>query len=199
MSEKDKKERPKKKKTDDWELEAPLDLETTLEELINSPPFKEASDQHGHSETAGTRIPNWLMRRVHKLVEMPGSPYELASDVLRDAIYNGMRVLHMRFKMSADWDVEAKMAAVVDASGASRRIRGQFEDLETGLEDLCRDGDHNKAAEKLSDYVMAAVELENEWYRGKVFRLIDNSRAVKEVLQYCTGEVQKLIKRGGKQ
>lgn len=197
-SKEQKEPRTRKKKVDDWELEAPLDLEATLEELMVAPPFKEASDQHGHSETAGTRIPNWLMRRVHKLLEMKGSPYELASDVLRDSIYVGMRILHMRYRMSADWDVEAKMAAVVDASGASRRIRGQFEDLEEGLEDLCRDGDHSKAAEKLSEYILAVIELENDWHRGKVFRLIDNSRVVREVADHCTSDIQKLIKRGGK-
>ncbi len=139
----------KREKADDWEVEAPLDLAATLEELIASPPFKEVSDEHGHSATAGTRIPFWLDRRVKLLKEMHGSPYELVSDVLRDAIFLGMRVLAMRHRMSPDWEVETKLAQIIDATGASRRIRNQVEELIKAIDEMLRDNDMDKAAEHL--------------------------------------------------
>jgi len=145
--------------------------------------------------TAGSRIPMWLHRRVVGLRELPGSPYELNSDVLRDALYLGMQILGMRYKTSPDWNVETKMAAVVDASGASRRIKSQFDSLAVGLEELCRDGDERKAAERLSEYVLAANELDDEWHKSKVFRFLEDSSVVRDVLNYCPSSIQKLVHR----
>ncbi len=188
----------KREKADDWEVEAPLDLAATLEELIASPPFKEVSDEHGHSATAGTRIPFWLDRRVKLLKEMHGSPYELVSDVLRDAIFLGMRVLAMRHRMSPDWEVETKLAQVVDATGASRRIRSQVEELIKAIDEMLRDNDMEKASEHLTDYVLAAVDLENEWHKKKVFDILNGSRVVKDVAQYCPRATQQILGLGGK-
>ena len=188
----------KREKADDWEVEAPLDLAATLEELIASPPFKEVSDEHGHSATAGTRIPFWLDRRVKLLKEMHGSPYELVSDVLRDAIFLGMRVLAMRHRMSPDWEVETKLAQVVDATGASRRIRSQVEELIKAIDEMLRDNDMEKASEHLTDYVLAAVDLENEWHKKKVFDILNGSRVVKDVAQYCPRATQQILELGGK-
>lgn len=184
-------------KPSDWELEAPLDMVASLEELISASPFKEASDEHGESVTSGTRIPMWLHRRVVKLREMPGSPYEVNSDVLRDAVYVGLQILHMRYATSPDWNVERKMAAVADATGAGKRVRAQVEELISGLEDLHAEGDEEQAAQRLSDYVMAAKELDIDWLRERVFRMLRASRVVKDVADKCSKEVQKLL-GGGK-
>ena len=89
-----------------WEPEQQFDLAATLEELINEPPFKEVSGDTGDSVTSATRIPMWLYRRVVKLKELQGSPYELTSDVLRDALFIGLRILNMRYRVNPDWNVE---------------------------------------------------------------------------------------------
>lgn len=188
----------KKKKPSDWELEQKFDPAATLQELIEEPPFKEVSDEHGHSATAGTRIPFWLQRRFQKIIEMPGSPYDLMSDVLRDALYRGGRILQMKYSMSADWDTETKMAAAVGATAASRRIRSQVEELIQGVDEMFRDGDVDKAADSLTDYVIAATDLDSDWHREKVFKLLNDSRVVKELLDHCPPEVQKLLEQEGK-
>ena len=188
----------KKKGKDDWELEKPLDLAASLQELIDSPPFKEASDQYGHSATAGTRIPFWLERRLRIIVEMPGSPYGLMSDVFRDCVFLGARIIHMRHSSSKDWDVERRMAATIDAVSEARRIRKQFEDLVAGLDEMHRDGDIDKASEHLTDFVLAAVDMENEWHKEKVFKLLQDNRIVKDMVPFCPEEVGKLISQGGK-
>jgi len=182
-----------KSKPSDWELESSFDLALTLEEFINSPPFKEASDEKGESVTSGTRIPMWLHRRVVKLREMGGSPYEVNSDVLRDAVYLGLQILHMRYGMSQDWDVERKMAAVVDASGALRRHRSLFETLVAGLDELYEEGDIDQAAHRLSEYIAAANELESKWHRGVIFKMLKGSKVIREVSRSCSKEVKNLI------
>ncbi len=190
------KSKDKKKKKHDWELESPFDAAASLEELIDAQPFKEASDERGESVTAGARVPLWLHRRIVKLKELPGSPYEVNSDVYRDCIYAGLQILHMRYGMSPDWDVERKMAAVADATGAGKRIRNQVEELINGLEDLHAEGDEEQAIQRLSDYVMAAKELERNWLRERVFRMLKANRVVREISEGCDDEVQKLL--GGK-
>lgn len=194
-------EQPAKKpkaKPSDWELESTFDLASTLEDLINAPPFREASDEKGESVTSGTRVPMWLHRRIVKIKEMPGSPYEVNSDVLRDAVHIGLQILHMRYRLSSDWEVERKMAAAIDASGALRRMKGQLEMLVGGLEELHEGGDIDQAAHRLSEYVLAANELENKWHRERLFKLLAANRIVKEIATACPPEVEKLIKKGGK-
>lgn len=191
--------REKKKRSGvDWDPEKAFDAGATLEELINAPPFREVSDEHGHSATAGSRIPFWLQRRFRKMVEMKGSPYDLISDVLRDALFIGGRVLSIRYSMSTEWDVETKMAAAVDATTLSRRIRGQVEELVRGLDDMVKDSDTSKAAEHLTDYVLAAIELDNDWHREKLFTLLNGNRTVKDLVKHCQPEIQKLLEQGGK-
>lgn len=181
------------KKRESWNPEAQFDLATTLEELINEPPFREVSGDTGDSMTAGTRIPLWLHRRVTRLKEMPGSPYDLQSDVLRDALYIGMRVLNMRYRMSQDWDVEAKMASIVDAASTSRRLKRQVKELVDGLDDLWRDGDEEHAAESLTNYIHSAVELESSWYRRKLFSLLKEDKTIQVVAKRCDPKLWETI------
>ena len=186
------------KKASDWQLESPLDEAVTLEQLIEESPFKEASDEGGNSTTAGTRIPMWLNRRIIKLRELSGSPYELNSDVIRDALYIGLRVLHIRYKMGPEWHIETRLAAVVDATAATRRIRNQVGELIGGLEEMYNDGDTNKAVEQFTEYVEAASELEAGWHKEKVFTVLLENKVVRELLDYCRNDIQKLVKAEGK-
>lgn len=185
----------KKDKQSDWELEAPFDLAATLDELISDSPFKQASDESGQSTTAGARIPSWLQRRIVKIKELSGSPYELNSDVIRDALYIGMRVLHLRYRMTKDWEVETKMAAAVDATAFSRRIREQVDLLVDGIDEMFRDGDADKAAQNLRNYVLAVVELENTWQRDKIFKTLGESKAIRDLLPYCPKDVQMILEK----
>lgn len=181
-----------------WTPEEAFDPAATLQDIIDAPIFKDVGDEHGHSITAGTRIPFWMNRRLRKLIEMTNSPYEIMSDVLRDAIYRGVWILVIKYAMGTDWNVETKMAAAVDAVTTSRRVRSQVESLIAGLDDMARDGDMEKASEHLTDYVLAAVEIDNDWHREKVFTILNDSKVVKDVVQNCPDEVKKLLEQGGK-
>ena len=189
MSEPRKKEGPQA----GWEPEEVIDLAATLQELIDEPPFKEVSEEGGSSTTAGARIPGWLLRRIVRLRELKGSPYDINSDVIRDAIYIGLRVLHLRYKITSDWEVETKLAAAVDAVSAGRRVRRQVEELVAGLDEMYRDGDLDKAASNLSEYVLAAVNLESTWHRDKVFQILAESRIVPDIAKRCPEGVRKIL------
>jgi len=188
----------KDKQDTSWEPEALIDLAATLQELIDEPPFKEVSDEGGSSATVGTRIPNWLLRRVVRLRELKHSPYDINSDVLRDSIYVGLRVLHLRYGLTPDWEVETKLAQTVDAVNATRRIRSQIEELVGGLDEMYRDGDVDKAVRNLTDYMMAAVELESGWHKDKVFKLLSESRVVRDIGGHCGEAVKKMLEKGSK-
>lgn len=191
---------PKKetKKQSDWELESSLDEGVTLDQLIDESPFKESSDEAGNSVTAGTRIPMWLKRRITKIREMSGTPYELDSDVIRDALYIGLRVLHIRYKTSPDWHTETRLAAAIDAVGASRRIRSQVNELVAGLEEMVNDKDKKKAAEHLTDFIDIAGDLEDGWHKEKLFKILNESKVVEELLEKCSPEIQDTIEKYSK-
>ncbi len=191
-------DKKKAKKDASWEPEAALDLAATLQDLIDEPPFKEVSDESGESTTAGARIPNWLLRRIVKLKELSGSPYDINSDVIRDAIYVGLRILHLRYKLTPDWEVETKLAAAVDAVSAGRRVRRQVEDLVAGLDEMFRDGDVEKAAHNLTEYVLAAVALDSEWHKSKVFQILTENRIIGTVAEHCGVTVRKILEKGSK-
>lgn len=183
----------RERSAEDWEPEEAIDLAATLEELMSEPPFKEVSSGGENSVTAATRIPMWLYRRVVRIRELKGSPYDINSDVLRDALYIGLRVLHIRFGQTPDWDVETKLAAAVDAVSFSRRVRAQVDELVNGLDEMVKDGDMEKAARNLTDYMLAAVELESVWHKDKVFKLLGESKVIRDVAKNCGDAVQKIL------
>ncbi len=181
------------KKKSSWDTESALDMGTTLEDMIEEEPFKEASDESGNSVTAGSRVPMWLHRRVVKLRELSNSPYDVNSDVYRDAIYQGLHVLHMRYGLSVDWGVDKQMAAVVDATTAGVRVRNQVEELVKGLDELKSSGEEGLAVESLEKYVAAANELTDNWRRERVLKLLAASRSVREFADSCSVEVRAII------
>jgi len=187
----------KDKKQDQWELEAPFDRPASLEELVEAQPFTEAGGSD--SVTAGTRIPKWMFRRVAKLTETTGSPYEVASDVYRDAIYLGLRVIFMRFHTTKDWGVESKLAAIAMDTEVMKRTRARVDLLAGGLENLLMEDEPEKATEELSEYVSAGVEMDDEWVKSRMFRMLRENETIMKVAKMCSAEVRKTLKETGVQ
>ncbi len=181
------KQQKKKKKHEhsDWELEQQFDLAATLDELINEPPFKEVSGEGGDSRTVAARVPHWLHRRAKKLKEVDGSPYDVDSDVYRDAIYLGLKILNMRHHINPDWNVESKLAGTIDSAMMARRLKNQVKLLTDALSELWKDGDERAAAEHLTKYIGEAVEIESPWHKSRLFRLLAEDVTVRTVLSAC--------------
>ena len=186
-------EKPKRKS--DWELESAFDRITSLEELVSSPPFKEASDASGLSHVAGTRVPSWLQRRIVYLTEMKGTPYHIQSDVIRDAIYIGLRILNMRYKSSPDWTVEARMVKAIDKVGVVRRIRNQVKELSQGLEEMVTNRDIAQAVEGLEDFIDPVLELEDLWHRQKIVQMLMETKTTRELLDKCSESMRRAVQK----
>jgi len=185
--------KPKKPVPGDWNLESSYDVPATIEELINLAPFKEASDTKGGSYTAAARVPTWLERKIVWFIEMKGSPYQIKSDVVRDMLYLGARVLHARYRGNPDFATEAKMSEAVGHVGVSARIREQINQLTRGLGDLWSEGDEKQAVEGLEQYVAATAEMQDEWQKSKIIQYIRSDALLKQIAESCSVEVRKAI------
>lgn len=184
-----------KTKQSDWELEATFDRVASLEELINSPPFKEASDSQGVSISTGVRIPGWLQRRISFFTEMKGTPYQIASDVTRDAIFLGLRILAMRYHANPEWMVEAKIAKAIDKVGTIRRIRAQVKDLSQGLEEMVANKDKKQAIEGFEDFIVPVLELEDDWHKQKLIQSVMDNKITREILNKCSDRIVDAVKK----
>jgi len=182
-----------KKKLSSWRLEQSFHEATTLEELVNAPAFKDASDSSGQSHSVSTRVPTWLHRHIAHLCEMKGGPYYVHSDVMRDALYIGLRVLSMRYRLNPRFDAEVRMAKAVDKVGVAKRVRAQIAELANGLEEMTSNKDIVQAVEGLEDFVVPVLEIEDEWYKNKVIQLLMENRTVRTVLSNCSDNVQKSV------
>lgn len=176
-----------------WETESKFDSIATLEELVNMAPFKEASDSKGGSETIGVRIPSWLARKVMHLLEIRGSPYGLKSDVARDAMYIGLRVLNMRYKSDPDWAIEAKLARVIDDANALSRIKQKTRQFEQSLKEFWDNGDESQAVEYMEHYVAAVVETQDDYQRTKTLQFIRESMFLRNVVDRCNIGVRNAV------
>ncbi len=183
-------DRPKKGKPSDWDLESPFDTIVSLEELINMPPFKAASDSSGGTATAGARLPTWLERKVIHMIELRGSPYMLKSDVYRDAIYIGLRVLNMRYKSDPDWATEAKIARAIDKANAITRIKTEIQQFASPIAVLWSGGDEEQAIQLFADFIGASVEISDDWKRTKQMQLIKAEHLFREIAERSSPEVK---------
>lgn len=181
-----------------WELESSFDTVTSLEELIFRPPFKETSGREGGSATLGVRIPSWLERKVIHLLEIKGSPYQIKSDVARDAVYLGLRILNMRYKPTTDWAVESKMADAIDKVNLINRIRGQVESFTKPELDLWESGDEQQAIDGMEMFVSAAMEIEDEWQRDKTLKLLKGVRQLQPIIDGCSVQIRDAIRNAGR-
>ncbi|GAI15056.1 unnamed protein product, partial [marine sediment metagenome] len=176
-----------------WETDDPFAGDITLEQLVDRTPFKESKDQYGHSVTAGTRIPDWLARKVERIIEHQGSPYDLKSDVYRDALFLGFQIIGLRLRIAADWEAEAKLSEIADATYEGARVRDRTNTLARGLEYLVDEGDMDKAAELLGDYIRLTQDLTVDWSRKRIFRELSRERIIQKVAVYCDPDVQDIL------
>ena len=183
----------KKKVPGDWNLESAYDVPATIQDLIDLAPFKEASDTKGGSYTAAARVPTWLERKMMWFIEMKGSPYQLKSDVVRDMLYLGARVMHARYRGNPDFATEAKMSEAVGQVGVVARMKEQINQLARGLEDLWSEGEEKQAIEGLEKFVGAVVEMQDDWQRGKTLQYVRNNRLLKQIAEHCSDEVKRAV------
>jgi hypothetical protein len=174
-----------------WDLED--DKEMTLESLIAEHPFKQSSDESGEGQSIGTRVPAWMLRRIAKFKELPGKPYEVNSDVIRDAIWLGLQILGKRYAMH-DWEVDKKLTAVIDATGAMDRINGQVTGLCKNLIKLKQADDTDKAVEHLDEFILSIDTVQLQWHKDTLVKALKKNAIVTELLPRCSHLAQEIMR-----
>lgn len=165
----------------------------TLEQLVLRTPFRKSKDEHGHSITAAARVPESVERKVVELREMTGSPYQLNSDVVRDAIYLGLQILHIRYKKAEEWAVIRELADISGALSEAQRTKDSVRDLIADLSSMMEEGDPEKAAEYLTRYTFAASGLNDPWRKEKIISTLRSSSVVTSLLRHCPPEMKEIL------
>jgi len=182
-----------------WEVTAGEDETTSIESLIQLAPFQESSDPEG-SVLVSTRIPTWLNRKVIKMIELKGSPYELRSDALRDAIYLGIRILTMRHKaMGEDWGVRATLSELTNKVHGVDVIEGEVKSFIEGLQkfDDHDEQDKDQAVDYLTKFIHQIAELESDWERKIYVEELNIDPTVKKFAKFCKKDIHTYL-YGGK-
>jgi len=183
LAKKSQSEKPQSESKDPWALEE--DIRLTIEDLINEEPFNITSDDSGESVSVGTRVPSTMYRRLVEIRETPGGPYQINSDVMRDAIYLGLRILQIRYKKK-DWEIDRKLAAVIDASGAFDRINSQVSDLCKNLEKLKASEDMEHAVAHLDEFLREVSNFSEDWRKKTFIKVLKKRGIVTELVSQCS-------------
>ena len=130
-------------------------------------------------------------------IEMKGSPYQIKSDVVRDMLYLGARILHARYKGNPDFAAEAKMSEAVSHVGVLARMKEQVNQLSRGIGELWSEGDEAQAVEGIEKFVAAVVEMSDDWQKERVLRYVKNDKILRPIVESCSKEIKKAV-LGGK-
>lgn len=173
---------------DPWRTEELLDeeLNRPIRDLVEIEPYRKAEDEKGHGITLGARVPRSMEREVIRLTELPGSPYDIKSDAVRDALYVGLKILTLRYKLP-DWQVKVAMARVSSTTDEASRIRESVEEFVESLGKLSRERDgKDKAKEFLNQYINHVESLQDSWTKARYRDALNEYGIVRELLNAST-------------
>lgn len=85
------------------------------------------------------------------------------------------------------------MTEAVGRVGVLARVKEQVNQLARGLEELWGEGDEKQAVEGLEQFVGAAVEMVDEWQKGKTLQYVKGNRLLKQIAESCSEEVKRAI------
>ena len=179
-----------------WELEKLATGVESLEDLVNMPVFRAASDDKGHSATISIRCPEWLTREFTVIKEAPGSPYDVQGDAVRDAVFLGHIVLQLRQKgADANWSTKVKISQIIDRLSNAKRLQEDLEGAENSIAFMCKTGETARAVKYIDELVSAIIELpEDSEERIFQLKIIANSQIIREVLPGCSTEVKAVLR-----
>jgi len=176
-----------------WTTAPEYDGIITLEYLLGLPPFTESRDEGGNSVQFSTRLPEYLARVITSLRENKATPYKVNSDVIRDAIYQGLHNLTCRYGGLNALLIETKLAQATDVAGESRRLQMKFNVFVDELTFLVEHDDAQRAKEIFVDYVKQIPNEERTWTKHKMISLILGNHTTKTMLVTCDDKIKKIV------
>jgi len=151
----------------EWETEEErLSPSSPIQRLIDLPVYRSSEDKKGHEVFLGAKFPKGVGRWVEELRENPNTPYKINADVVRDALYIGLQVLNLRYKLDPSWIIEEALARI--RYGLARE--DYFADKDTEVLNSAlkyyREGKAEKAKELIGEY----LRIMGEGKRADEFR-----------------------------
>lgn len=169
-------------KSTDWSLEAPelgISLNDPISVLVGKKPYKTTQDKHGHDVFLGAKFPKTFLRTVAKIRNVPGSPYEINADVVRDAIHLGLIIILMRCQDNSDWNQIAALASISSRMAELAEMASRISEVVESVESLCSAGWTQRAKADISDLVKALEAFDDEqqrMYKGLLFKALQTKR-----------------------
>lgn len=163
-----------------WDTEEGL-IDQPIRVLAEMSPYKKAEDEKGHGITLAARVTGSINRVVTQLLEQKGSPYGVKSDIVRDSVFIGLKVLCLRSKLK-DWEVEARLADITAETVEDNRVKENVATFVTELQHLSNSGEKVRATNHLNNYLEAISSISSTWREKKYTEALNSHSVVKELL-----------------
>lgn len=137
-----------------WEgigTETGLSVDDPIQVLTAEEPYHYTQDKRGHSTFLGGRFPKDFPRGIEKIREKAAGVYETNSDVVRDAIYLGMKILSLRYEVDPQWQVQHQIIKLNNEIAWQATVYRQEEDFVNNLVIFINQGDDEIAQTRLQE------------------------------------------------
>lgn len=161
---------------DSWVTDGPgLSLSDTLDKLTAQPPFKRSEDKKGHDVPMGTRFPKDIARWVTRVKE--AGQYQTTSDTIRDAVWQGLQILSLRYEEDPEWQVYLQAMRLDNDTAWEARTYEEEEAFANNLETFCKNGNEKRALELLEDKLALIQNLKEERRKERRRVLLERLRS----------------------
>ncbi len=161
---------------DSWITDGPgLSLSDTLDKLTAQPPFKRSEDKKGHDVPMGTRFPKDIARWVTRVKE--AGQYQTTSDTIRDAVWQGLQILSLRYEEDPEWQVYLQAMRLDNDTAWEARTYEEEEAFANNLETFCKNGNEKRALELLEDKLALIQNLKEERRKERRRVLLERLRS----------------------
>jgi len=147
--------------------------------LMKLHPYRFERAKRGQSIHLAVKLPEWFARWIERVKERAGGVYDIKSDVVRDALWIGLRVLGHRYKLP-EWRAEIKLQEIANEIEEDNLIKTRVADFMTKLEQLQKI-DKERAKKHLGDYLSEIDKIEDSWRKGKYLEELSKYSVVKEM------------------
>lgn len=171
-------------KREEWNEKERL-IRDLVEKILEGPPYIGSEDRKGHDVIIGARVPKWFERVITEIMETPGLPYKVRSDVVRDAVFLGLRLLTILFK-GKGWEIEEAIAKVVSDAHLEMEIREEVNKLADALNKIAIN-DIELAVQKLREILSKVLAEENERKKKMYLLCLRENVIIRKIASY--GEV----------
>ena len=173
---------------------------TSLDDLVRLRPFSRAEDERGHDALISTRVPKRVARLFQELAFSRHTPYRTLSDAIRDAVYLGWHIQHLRYpdSLSEACDSEAKALELAIEIAEDATVRETVRRVADDLHELEACGELDRAVQRLGEYTGLVAGFADPWRRRRFLYHLRGHAAVRTLAGHVQDEdIRALLLDGG--